>query len=401
MRRSNGHARGVDAGLLIKDAAKLLPDPSRRLFLRNTASLGAPRPADRLRHCRRTVLGAGAARRVAVQRLGAGAPVQSATVWPRPIPRARSRARFRSTPIMLKSRRPTSMRIAISSSSMAWSKTRSPGRWSSFTRCRRRRRSRGSSASRVGARSASGPARRCGEFLRRIGADLTAKYVHFVCAEGYSVSIDMPTALHAQTQMTFKFDDEILPTKFGFPMRIRMPTKLGFKNPKHVVGLAVLNNYTGGYWEDRGYNWFSDSDCRELSNFRIFTSKSDIRRTSNYTVCDDAVRPAADHASRPPIQVSTTRLVAGIGCRREQRNPRRVDTEPTSRHAMDRLVSAGRVGGHGLLDRDRLARVHHAAVGKPALDRQCGCCDSGSSGPQGLSDDSAKERRRAARLAAG
>lgn len=96
-----------------------------------------------------------------------------------------------------------------------------------------------------------------GDFLRRIGADLTAKYVHFVCAEGYSVSIDMPTALHAQTQMTFKFDGETLPTRLGFPMRIRMPTKLGFKNPKHVVGLAVLNNYTGGYWEDRGYNWFS------------------------------------------------------------------------------------------------------------------------------------------------
>ena len=29
------------AGLLLRDAAKLLPDPSRRLFLRNTASLGA------------------------------------------------------------------------------------------------------------------------------------------------------------------------------------------------------------------------------------------------------------------------------------------------------------------------------------------------------------------------
>jgi DMSO/TMAO reductase YedYZ molybdopterin-dependent catalytic subunit len=96
-----------------------------------------------------------------------------------------------------------------------------------------------------------------GDFLRRVGADLTAKYVHFVCAEGYSVSIDMPTALHPQTQMTFRFADEVLPTKFGFPLRIRMPTKLGFKNPKHVIGLAVLNNYTGGYWEDRGYNWFS------------------------------------------------------------------------------------------------------------------------------------------------
>jgi DMSO/TMAO reductase YedYZ molybdopterin-dependent catalytic subunit len=95
------------------------------------------------------------------------------------------------------------------------------------------------------------------EFLRRIGADMQAKYVHFVCAEGYYVSIDMPTALHPQTQMTFKFDGQILPTKFGFPMRIRIPTKLGFKNPKHVIGLAVLTNYTGGYWEDQGYNWFS------------------------------------------------------------------------------------------------------------------------------------------------
>src|SRR5262249_3304511 len=72
-------------------------------------------------------------------------------------------------------------------------------------------------------------------FLRRIGADLTAKYVHFTCAEGYSVSIDMPTALHPQTQMTFKFDGQTLPAKFGFPMRIRIPTKLGFKNPKSVI----------------------------------------------------------------------------------------------------------------------------------------------------------------------
>jgi DMSO/TMAO reductase YedYZ molybdopterin-dependent catalytic subunit len=53
-----------------------------------------------------------------------------------------------------------------------------------------------------------------------IGADLTAEYVHFVCTEGYSVSIEMPTALHPQTQMTFKFDGEILPVRLGFPMRI-------------------------------------------------------------------------------------------------------------------------------------------------------------------------------------
>ncbi len=98
---------------------------------------------------------------------------------------------------------------------------------------------------------------RFSEFLRRIGADTGAKYVWLRCAEGYSTSIDMPTALHPQTQLSFKFADEILPRKYGFPMKLRIPTKLGFKNPKHVVELAVTNDYLGGYWEERGYNWFS------------------------------------------------------------------------------------------------------------------------------------------------
>ena len=95
------------------------------------------------------------------------------------------------------------------------------------------------------------------EFLRRVGADTRARYVFFRCAEGYSTSIDMPTALHPQTQMTFRFADAILPRQYGFPMKVRMPTKLGFKNPKHVVELIVTNEYMGGYWENQGYNWFS------------------------------------------------------------------------------------------------------------------------------------------------
>ncbi len=98
---------------------------------------------------------------------------------------------------------------------------------------------------------------RLSHFLKLVGADLTAKYVWFRCAEGYHSSIDMATALHPQTQMTLKFDDEELPPKYGFPMRIRIPTKLGFKNPKHVMELAVINNWNPGYWELQGYNWFS------------------------------------------------------------------------------------------------------------------------------------------------
>jgi len=98
---------------------------------------------------------------------------------------------------------------------------------------------------------------RLSEFLRRLGADTRAKYVWFQCAEGYSNTIDMATALHPQTQLSFKFADEILPRKYGFPMKCRMPTKLGFKNPKHVIGIHVTNKDLGGYWEDQGYNWFS------------------------------------------------------------------------------------------------------------------------------------------------
>ena len=100
---------------------------------------------------------------------------------------------------------------------------------------------------------------RFSEFLQRVGADLTAKYVGFKCADKYYTSIDMPTALHPQTLLTFSFADQILPAEFGFPMKLRIPTKLGFKNPKHITAMYLTNEYPGGYWEDQGYNWFSGS----------------------------------------------------------------------------------------------------------------------------------------------
>lgn len=96
-------------------------------------------------------------------------------------------------------------------------------------------------------------------FLRKIGADLSAKYVGFKCADDYYTSIDMPTALHAQTLLTLTYDSQPLPPRYGFPMKLRMPTKLGYKNPKHIQAIFVTNTYPGGYWEDQGYNWFGGS----------------------------------------------------------------------------------------------------------------------------------------------
>jgi DMSO/TMAO reductase YedYZ molybdopterin-dependent catalytic subunit len=97
------------------------------------------------------------------------------------------------------------------------------------------------------------------DFLARVGADTKARYVGFKCADRYYTSLDMATALHPQTILALDYGDAPLPAKYGFPMKVRVPTKLGFKNPKHIAAMFVTNDYPGGYWEDQGYNWFSGS----------------------------------------------------------------------------------------------------------------------------------------------
>lgn len=94
-------------------------------------------------------------------------------------------------------------------------------------------------------------------FLERVGADTTARYVGFKCADRYYSSLDMATALHPQTMLALDFGDAPLPTQYGFPLKLRVPTKLGFKNPKHIAAIFVTNTNPGGYWEDQGYNWYS------------------------------------------------------------------------------------------------------------------------------------------------
>ena len=96
-------------------------------------------------------------------------------------------------------------------------------------------------------------------FLRAIGADLRARYVGFQCFDDYSSSIDMASALHPQTILALDFEATPLSPPWGAPLRLRIPTKLGFKNPKYLSAITVTNDNPGGYWEDQGYNWFSGS----------------------------------------------------------------------------------------------------------------------------------------------
>ncbi len=144
--------------------------------------------------------------------------------------------------------------------SAALSKASASGRSTNCTRCRRKARSRATSASRAGARSANGAA--CASpFPRARRAPTRARSTSPSSAPTTtSTSIDMPTALHAQTLLDAHLRRRsVLPPKYGFPMKLRMPTKLGYKNPKHIVAITVTNEYPGGYWENQGYNWFGGS----------------------------------------------------------------------------------------------------------------------------------------------
>ena len=63
-------------------------------------------------------------------------------------------------------------------------------------------------------------------FLQRIGADLTAKYVYFHCADDFTESIDMATALHPQTVLATRYADAPITDPFGYPLRLRTSTSL-------------------------------------------------------------------------------------------------------------------------------------------------------------------------------
>ena len=88
----------------------------------------------------------------------------------------------------------------------------------------------------------SGPNLR--QFLERIGADTKAKYVAFNCADNYTETLDMATALHPQTILATKYAKQPITDPFGFPLRLRAPTKLGFKSAKWITAIEVTNTFT-------------------------------------------------------------------------------------------------------------------------------------------------------------
>ena len=98
---------------------------------------------------------------------------------------------------------------------------------------------------------------RLSDFLKMIGAEPTARFITVECADDYYESLDMATALHPQTLLCYEMYDRPLTREHGAPVRLNIPTKVGYKQAKYLTNLNVTNVLDRvGYWGDQGYSSF-------------------------------------------------------------------------------------------------------------------------------------------------
>lgn len=98
---------------------------------------------------------------------------------------------------------------------------------------------------------------RLSEIARAARITPDAKYVDFESFDsGYHESWDIDSALHPQTLVAYGMDGHFLGADHGAPARLHSPVKLGYKNTKYLTRIVFTPHKTGGYWTDRGYEWY-------------------------------------------------------------------------------------------------------------------------------------------------
>ena len=99
---------------------------------------------------------------------------------------------------------------------------------------------------------------RIADLLTFAGADPKARFLEIACADDYYESLDMATARHAQSLLCDEMYGRPLTREHGAPLRLILPTKLGYKQAKYIVGLRVSDvlGPKRGYWVDQGYSWY-------------------------------------------------------------------------------------------------------------------------------------------------
>lgn len=96
-----------------------------------------------------------------------------------------------------------------------------------------------------------------------------ARYVVFHCMDvdpdgtPYYESLDLAQAAHPQALLALRLNGKPLDPDHGAPVRLRVPTQLGYKSAKWVHHIQVVSSFAaigdgnGGYWEDQGYEWYA------------------------------------------------------------------------------------------------------------------------------------------------
>ncbi|HEY1452214.1 MAG TPA: molybdopterin-dependent oxidoreductase, partial [Roseiarcus sp.] len=100
-----------------------------------------------------------------------------------------------------------------------------------------------------------------------------ARYMAFFCADTleqtldntgrYYETIDLVDAFHPQTILAYEMNSAPLKVEHGAPLRLRVERQLGYKMAKYVMRIEAIDNFKaiargrGGFWEDRGYEWYA------------------------------------------------------------------------------------------------------------------------------------------------
>lgn len=111
-----------------------------------------------------------------------------------------------------------------------------------------------------------------GPVLDQAGVRPEARFVVFHCydemgggalqPQSYYTSCDRIDAYHPQTLLAYGLNDAVLPIANGAPVRVRIERTLGYKQPKYVHTIELVDSFgrigrgKGGYWEDNGYDWY-------------------------------------------------------------------------------------------------------------------------------------------------
>jgi DMSO/TMAO reductase YedYZ molybdopterin-dependent catalytic subunit len=96
------------------------------------------------------------------------------------------------------------------------------------------------------------------DFLSMVGAEPGARFLTVTCADDYYESLDIETALHPQSLLCYEMYGRPLDRGHGAPLRLNLPTKLGYKQAKYLMTLDVTHVLPPrrSYWGDQGYSWY-------------------------------------------------------------------------------------------------------------------------------------------------